>query len=259
MTLRQPGAQGQRGNQAAWDDASGKHLREHTEMIADARSGGSLLDRERVLLEPILSAGPEVVHLQSGNASEDVGLINAGARSVVGIDFSAVAVEAAQRRADELGLACRYVTGELPPVPLADRSADLVYTGKGALNWLPDLDAWAAEVARVLRPGGRLFVYEAHPLVPVYGWDADAARIRTDRSYFAREHVNDTFPARGAVEAQHTLAETIMAVLDAGLKLLDLAEYPEPFWRPDGLDAAVWDGRLPNAFSLLAQRPAAPG
>ena len=98
MTLRQPGAQGQRGNQAAWDDASGKHLREHTEMIADARSGGSLLDRERVLLDPILSAGPEVVHLQSGNASEDVGLINAGARSVVGIDFSAVAVEAAQRR-----------------------------------------------------------------------------------------------------------------------------------------------------------------
>lgn len=249
----------QLGNQAAWDDASGKHLREHAEMITDARSGGSLLDRERTLLAPILATGPEVVHLQSGNASEDVALINAGARSVVGVDFSAVAVEAAQRRADELGLACHYVIAELPPVPLSDQSADLIYTGKGALNWLPDLDVWAAEVARVLRPGGRLFVYEAHPLVPVYDWDADTARIRTDRSYFAREHVNDTFPARGAVEAQHTLAETIMAVLNAGLRLLDLAEYPEPFWRPDDVDAAVWDGRLPNAFSLLAQRPPARG
>lgn len=246
-------------NQAAWDDASTKHVREHAEMIIDARSGGSLLDRERELLAPILATRPEVVHLQSGNAGEDVALINAGARSVVGVDFSAVAVEAAQRRADELGLRCHYVIAELPPVPLGDQSADLVYTGKGALTWLPDLDGWAAEVVRVLRPGGQVFVYEAHPLVPVYAWETESAGIRADRSYFAREHVNDTFPAGGAVEAQHTLAETIMAVVNAGLILLDLAEYPEPFWRPDGLDAAVWDGRLPNAFSLLAPRRSAPG
>jgi hypothetical protein len=42
------------------------------------------------------------------------------------------AAGAAQRRADELGLACRYVVGAVPGVPLADGVADLVYTGKGA-------------------------------------------------------------------------------------------------------------------------------
>ncbi len=223
-------------------------------MLDDARAGGSLLEPELRLLAPILVAGPDVVHLQSGNAAEDVGLLNAGARSVVGVDFSAVAVAAAQRRADELGLACRYLVGQLPAVPLADGCADLVYTGKGALNWLSDLDAWAVEVVRLLRPGGHLFSYEAHPLVPLYGWDPGFAEIRTDRSYFAREHVNDTFPARGAIEAQHTFAELIMAVQHSGLTVVDLAEYPEPFWRQDGVEAAVWDGRLPNAFSLLARR-----
>jgi hypothetical protein len=40
---------------------------------------------------------------------DDVVLVRAGATSVVGVDQSAVAAGAAQRRADELGVACRYV------------------------------------------------------------------------------------------------------------------------------------------------------
>ncbi|WP_147375148.1 methyltransferase domain-containing protein [Jiangella rhizosphaerae] len=132
--------------------------------------------------------------------------------------------------------------------------ADLVYTGKGALIWLPDLAAWARDVARLLRPGGTLFVHEAHPAVPLWTWDADEPRIRPDRGYFERQHVNDTFPARGAVESQATLGEIVTAVVAAGLELRHLAEYPDPFWRPGGVDAAAWRGRLPNAFSLLALR-----
>jgi SAM-dependent methyltransferase len=53
----------------------------------------------------------------------------------------------------------------VPGVPLADGVADLVYTGKGALIWMPDIGAWAREAARLLRPGGHLFVYEGHPAV----------------------------------------------------------------------------------------------
>jgi SAM-dependent methyltransferase len=142
---------------------------------------------------------------------------------------------------------------ELPPFPVAEAAFDLVYTGKGALIWLPDLDAWAAEVARVLRPGGHLFVHESHPAVPLWTWDADETRIRADRDYFAATNVNDTFPALGAVEHQHTLAGIVMAVVRAGLELVELHEHPEPFWRPAGVDARAWDGRLPNSFTLLAR------
>ncbi|MET8260138.1 class I SAM-dependent methyltransferase [Micromonospora sp. NPDC005205] len=138
---------------------------------------------------------PEVIHPQSGNGLDDPALTYAGARSVVDVDYSEVAVEAAQRLADELGVACRYITATVPHVPLPDSSADLVYTGKGALILMPDLDAWAHEVVRLLRPTGHLFIYEAHPAVPLWTWDADYPRIRTDRSYFATSHVNDTFPA----------------------------------------------------------------
>lgn len=243
-------------NREAWEAASHKHVREYDDLLAQAASGSSLNAVERDLLADILSHGPEVVHLQSGHGLEDAALVQAGAKSVVGVDYSAVAAGAAQRRADELGLACQYVVGAVPGVPLADGVADLIYTGKGALIWLEDLRAWGREAARLLRPGGHLFVYEGHPAVPLWTWDEDAPRIRDDRSYFARSHVNDSFPARGATEWQHTLGQVVTAVVTAGMELLSLAEYPEPFWRPGGIRAAAWDGRLPNAYSLLARRPA---
>jgi ubiquinone/menaquinone biosynthesis C-methylase UbiE len=243
-----------RANQVAWDDASLKHVREYDDLLAQAASGSSLTGSERDLLRAILRSAPDVVHLQSGHGLDDVALVLAGAKSVVGVDYSKVATHAAQRRADELGVACRYVVGWVPEVPLASASADLVYTGKGALIWLPDLTEWAREVARVLRPTGHLFVYEAHPAVPLWTWDEDRPRIRVDRSYFGRSYVNDTFPARGAVEWQRTLGDIVSTVVAAGLEVVHLAEYPDPFWRPRGVTAAAWAGRLPNSFALLARR-----
>jgi SAM-dependent methyltransferase len=246
-------------NREAWEAASRKHVREYDDLRAQAASGAALNAVEWGLLRDILNGAPEVVHLQSGHGLEDAALVQAGARLVTGVDYSAVAAGAAQQRADDLGLKCRYIVGAVPGVPLADQVADLVYTGKGALIWMPDVGAWALEAARLLRPGGHLFVYEGHPAVPLWTWDEDTPGIRAGRSYFARSHVNDTFPARGAVEWQHTLGQVVTAVITAGMELLSLAEYPEPFWRPGGVRAAAWNGHLPNAYSLLARRPATPG
>ena len=243
-----------RANRGAWERASGKYVREYRGLLALAAAGTSLLDVERDLLREVLRCSPEVVHLQSGNGTDDVAFVLAGAKSVVGIDYSEVAVRAAQQRAVELGVSCRYVVGALPGAPLANASADLVYTGKGALMWMPDLTGWAQDVARLLRPSGYLFVYEAHPAVPLWTWDEDEPRIRADRGYFGPSHVNDTFPANGAVEWQWTLGQIVTAVVAAGMQILHLGEYPEPFWRAGGVRAAAWDGRLPNSFALLARR-----
>lgn len=238
----------------AWEQASQKHVREYDALLQQAREA-RLLPVEEELLAEVLRGSPRVLHPQSGHGVDDVALVRAGAREVLGLDYSATAVAAAQRRADDLGAPCRYVVAEIPPLPVADADHDLLYTGKGALIWLPDLDTWADEVVRVLRPGGHLFVHEAHPMVPLWAWDEDEARIRGDRSYFAGRHVNDTFPALGAVEHQHTLASIVMAVIHAGLDLLEMVEHSAPFWAPADVHAKAWDGQLPNSFSLLARRP----
>jgi hypothetical protein len=155
----------------------------------------------------------------------------------------------------------------VPETPLADGVADLLYTGKGALVWLDDLSSWADEVFRLLAPHGRLFVYDAHPAAPLWTTDPDQASVDPRRSYFAGTRVNDTFPASAirrfsddaeleAVESQWTLGDIVTSVARAGLVLEHLGEHAEPFWRPgDRHDAAAWDGRLPNSFTLVARRP----
>jgi len=242
-----------RANRQAWESASAKYVREHDDLLAQAASGSTLTSVELDLLSVILRCSPDVVHLQSGNGLDDIALVRAGARRVVGIDYSQVAVRAAQRRADELSVPCRYVVAAVPSVPLASASADLVYTGKGALMWLPGLAEWACEIARLLRPGAHVFVFDEHPAAALWTWDEDQPRIRQDRSYFGRSHVNDSFPARGAVEWQSTLGEIVTSVACAGLQIVHLGEHPEPFWRMGGVSAAAWNGRLPNSFALLAR------
>jgi SAM-dependent methyltransferase len=154
-------------NRTAWEAASEKHVREYQELLRLARNQSSLIECELDLLRPLLRSSPAVVHLQSGHGLDDIALVAAGAHSVVGVDFSEVAATAAQRRAEELAVACRYVVAEVPGAPLRSECADLVYTGKGALIWMQDLTAWATDVGRLLRPGGHLFVCEAHPAVPL--------------------------------------------------------------------------------------------
>jgi hypothetical protein len=71
----------------AWDAASRKYVREYGELLAQAAAGSSLNGTERDLLRDILRGSPEVVHLQSGHGLDDVALVRAGAKSVVGVDY----------------------------------------------------------------------------------------------------------------------------------------------------------------------------
>ena len=253
------------GNRRSWDIASRKY-EEESETFEAMASEGTLLDVEERILAPLLDQ-TVVLHLQSGNGTDGVALSRLGATTVVGVDFSHIAAAAARQRAVSLGLPIAYAVADALAVPLDSAAVDLVYTGKGALMWLPDLEVWAAEVARVLRPGGYLFLYEAHPVAALWTRDEDRPRVRNDRSYFGGTRPNDSFPASAierfspgvrhtAIEWQWTLADIVSAVLGEGLQLQHLGEYPEPFWRPHGADSvAAWAGDLPNSFSMLAAKP----
>ncbi|MFG1606488.1 class I SAM-dependent methyltransferase [Actinoplanes sp. NPDC049265] len=242
-----------RGNRQAWEIASEKYEREYDWVSGLAEGTYPLFPAEVSLLRPLLADGPRVVHLQSGWGLDDIALVRAGASSVVSVDFSTKAAETSHRRAAALGVPCRYVAGALPGAPLRDGCADLVYTGKGGLIWMPDIDAWARDIARLLRPGGHFFIFDGHPAFALWSWDTDEARIRPDRSYFARSYVNDSFPANGAVEFQWTLGQLVTAVVEAGMRIVHLSEHPEPFWKMDNVESAAFDGRLPNTYALLAQ------
>lgn len=252
-------------NRAAWNTAAQKYVVESPALVEEMASAGSLLPREGELLGPLLAGHPRVVHLQSGHGQDSVDLRRLGASSVVAVDFSEVTTEAAANRGRRLGARVAFVIGDALAVPLRSGAADLVYTGKGALMWLRDLQTWAEEVARLLAPGGHLFLYEEHPAAPLWTSSVDVPSIRGDRTYFGGTRVNDTFPASAirrfsddpdlkAIEWQWTVADIINATIGAGLSIVRVEEYPDPFWKAaDTTPAAAWGGSLPNSMSLLAK------
>src|SRR5206468_13093534 len=93
---------------------------------------------------------------------------------MTGLDFSAPALAEARRLAAAVGADVDFVESDLYSAPdvLERASYDLVFTGIGALCWLPDIRRWAGVVAALLRPGGRLFIREGHPVL----WALDDER-----------------------------------------------------------------------------------
>lgn len=78
---------------------------------------------------------------------------------VVGTDFSEPMLDLARRKSGERGLAAEFAWADALALPYGDGSFDAVTIGFGARN-LADLDQGLVEMARALRPGGRLVILE---------------------------------------------------------------------------------------------------
>jgi demethylmenaquinone methyltransferase/2-methoxy-6-polyprenyl-1,4-benzoquinol methylase len=107
--------------------------------------------KARLVREARVTASDVVVDLACGTGDIALAVAALGARRIVGLDITPRMLELAARK----GSAVSWVAGDMAALPLGDASADLVTTGYGLRN-VPDLDVALAEIARVLKPGGRL-------------------------------------------------------------------------------------------------------
>ena len=155
-------------NRALWDERASAHaaspdyavqqLVDHPELL----SGVVRFDLPR--LGNI--TGLRGIHLQCHIGTDTISLARLGAR-MTGLDFSPASIALAREIAAAAGLEVDYVESDLysAPTALGLNRFDLVYTGVGALIWLPDIRGWAEVVSMLLRPGGRLFLREGHPVL----------------------------------------------------------------------------------------------
>ncbi|MEM6644877.1 MAG: class I SAM-dependent methyltransferase [Bacteroidota bacterium] len=256
-------------NEAAWDRAAQTYADEVERDIAALQAGQASLMPEEVRLLGDLSDVEQAIHLQCSHGLDALSLLQLGAQRVVGVDISREMLAQAQRKAAALGANAEWVHSAVLTAPEAlNGTADLVYTGKGALPWMNNLEAWAEVVARLLKPSGRLFVYEGHPLTWVWNEDAPTHRLREGRSYFdADAQANTGFPAAAverytpedeappaAWEWPWTLGQVVTAVAHAGLRVEHLEEHPVHFWDHfPGIPAADMQ-RLPHTYTLIARK-----
>jgi SAM-dependent methyltransferase len=217
------------------------------------------------------------VHLQCHIGTDTVSLARLGA-SMTGLDFSAPAVAAAQDLAARTGTDVRFVQSDVYAAAdvLGHGQFGLVYTGIGALCWLPDIRRWAEVVAALLAPGGRLFLREGHPMLWALADQRDDGLLVVDHPYFERPEPmvfddDGSYATTDAVfenttthEWNHGLAEIITALIDAGLELTGLTEHDSAPWAPfPGMMEKSADGewrladrpwRVPCTYTLQAVR-----
>jgi SAM-dependent methyltransferase len=258
-----------RANRAAWDEAAERYERWLPEAIELIGSGGSnLFPVERELLGDLHDRCRRAVHLQCAAGRDTLSLWTQGAAEVVGIDFSPRMLELAARLSEAVGAPARWILADVLDTPAElDGTADLVYTGRGALIWLQDLDAWAAVIVRLLAPGGRLVLFDGHPVEWLFDADADGHWVATDYDYFAGPEASrgwepayiDRLSIPDAEQSWKfarpwNIGEVVTALVGAGLRLEQLAEHPVDWWSGHGDVRPEERGRIPLSFSIVARR-----
>jgi SAM-dependent methyltransferase len=269
-------------NRDFWDERAPAHAASADYAVARFAEDPEFLSEVVRFDRPRLGdiAGLEGVHLQCHIGTDTVSLGRLGAR-MTGLDISPPALEEARRLSEAAGVEATFVESEVYAAVdvLGAERFDLVYTGVGALCWLPDVRRWAQVVAGLLRPGGRLHIREGHPvlwslaegredglLVLEYPYIETADAIVWDEGEEGTTYVETdvVFEKNVTHEWNHGLGQIITALLDAGMELTLFEEHDTVPW--DALPGQMTDtgggemrltdrpNRLPHTYTIGARK-----
>ncbi|MEU5562907.1 class I SAM-dependent methyltransferase [Micromonospora musae] len=243
-------------NRANWDERVPIHVAGSFYDLPGFVAGRNTL-RDFEVAEVGEVAGKKLLHLQCHIGLDTLSWARRGA-IVTGLDFSAPAVEVAEGLAAQIGVTtARFVNADVYDAvqALNGRTFDVVYTGFGALCWLPDIARWAQTAADLVAPEGFLYLAEFHPLADVLA--EDGRTIEGD--YFRRDPIvvdapgtyadpNAPITAGLTVEFLHGVGDVVSALAAAGLHLEFLHEHNRGHFR---LAAGQ---RVPQAYTVRAAK-----
>lgn len=256
-------------NRLAWNEGAERYSKEIGETLEFLRQGRSNLHPiERQNLGELRSWCHSAIHLQCASGGDTLSLLNEGVNRAVGVDISDVHIRNARWLTEKLGANAHWYCCDVLDTPHElDGTADLVYTGRGALCWLQDLHAWAKVVFRLLKPGGIFHVLDDHPFLWLFDMDADRL-VPSGVNYFAHSESSQGWPATYIGEltvpvAQQSLkyerawplSEIFQAIREAGLDVDYLGEHAEPYWDICPNLSPELRATLPLTFSMKARRP----
>ena len=246
-------------NRRFWDASTRSKMANGSYPVESFLGGEStLFDHERTEVGDV--GGKSLLHLQCNNGLETLSWAREGA-DAMGIDISGESLRYARDLSEESGVDAAFVQCNVYDAADAlDRQFDVVYTSRGVLSWLPDLEGWADVIARSLTDGAPFYLFEGHPVSRIFDEDFEVIR-----SYFENEP--DRYDEAGfGVDAEHyrtlhRLCDVVNALSSAGLRIEFVHEFPFDYWRRLGGmvrdDAGRWrlpGDPLPLSFSLRATK-----
>ena len=276
-------------NRKSWNAVTPAHNSHKGDQAAWFRSGGNTLYPEEIELAGDVH-GKTLLHLQCNCGQDTLSFAQLGA-AVTGVDISDAAIETARQLSDDADIPGTFIRSDIydwleASVAGTDRF-DIVFSSYGAICWLSDLATWARGIAGVLEPGGRFVLVEFHPSLQALeaDWTPHYDAIGGKRDVwnegigdyvgFMRETqspagfkdgVTNFVNPEPSVEFGWSVSEVATALLDAGLSLRTIREYPysngytpfHGFRELPGKRFTTPDDRprIPMMYAIEAEKPA---
>ncbi len=216
-------------NSALWNRRTEIHTTSAFYDDAAFRQGKNTLhEPELAILGNV--AGLRLLHLQCHFGQDTLSLARMGA-IVTGVDISPAAIAYATQAAGDLNLNADFICADVCNLPasLSDRY-DIVFTSYGTIVWLPDVKLWASNIARCLRPGGRLIFADTHPVALMfddnftaitYPYFNNGPIYETEQGTYADRNADIALPS---VTWNHSMSDVLQALIDNGLTITHLSE-----------------------------------
>lgn len=257
-------------NRLAWNASAQRHRKSsewQRQLLGFADASFSTFDP---VIAGVLAGngvnGVRAVQIGCNNGRETLSMLALGATHVTGIDQSddfvaqAEELRAVSPHRDKARFVCANVY-DLPDA-LAGQF-DLALITIGVLNWMPDLALFFEVAASLLAPGGRLVIYETHPVLDMFEPHGEDPHVPA-YSYFRTEPfvTDDEIVYDGSATAKappsywqfHTMATIITGCVKAGLQIAELHEYPHSNREVD-YDIYLGNAaQLPLCYTLIATK-----
>lgn len=186
----------------------------------------------------VIEAGNTVLDIGSGSGTDALiaALLTGPTGCVIGLDMTPAMQEKLARNARAMGATyVEALDGNAEAIPLPDASVDVV-TSNGVINLIPDKRAALSEIARVLRPGGRVQIADIVVASP------PSADCRSKAELWAECIVGAT-----------TVDDYLASAREAGLERVELLERIDYFAKsPNAETKKVAEGFGAHAIVLRA-------
>ena len=258
-------------NKAAWEEAFdvrvGGFGDDHAKIIRD-NPWAFFYPCVREQLEGMRLEGKRVAQLCCNNGRELTSLVHtAHAAYGMGVDIAENIIGQARQITKDVGANCEFICSNVYELSDEhDGEFDLLLTTEGALCWMEDLPAFFRKAHALLKPGGRLLVYDIHPCgdmlaVPEEDCYDPENPMRIAYSYFRKEPFIDnygmgyvagkSYESKTFVSFTQTMGDIVTAVAASGLRVDSLTEYDVDI---GGNFPALSGKGYPFSYLLLASK-----
>ena len=261
-------------NRKMWDEFAKVHIDSKTYETKGFLEGQTTL--KSIELEELGDVqGKTLLHLQCHFGLDTLSWAREGAK-VTGVDFSGEAIRLARELTEKTNLDAKFIQSNIYDLPdVLDEKFDIVFTSYGVHCWLPDLNRWAEIVAHFLKPGGTFYIAEFHPFMWVFD-NEDPNSFKLKYTYFHNPEpyewdVDGSYAGFDAkiepcvdYEWAHGMADIINAIIDSGLQIQFLHEFPKSSFQHFPFFVKKEDGywyydnpeiQLPLVYSIKAIKP----